>query len=274
MHVCCAAEGSASGLQMNPSSDQLSSLFLPSFSLSQQQETRAQPPPQQAKPQDSSAAQQPVVGLWDQQGSPQMSDTFGPLDSHPQHSNRKRPSESNAFSASIEATAAKRGEAAGAQPDQQGGNHQRRPSLHDTDALLLDGQLGMLENDWQLAKSLNAMSVEDGTQQKGAALGQQHKGQSSGRGTLQPNPDGSTGQQQQRQEGVRRLALSGLDLPLPSMTAQQPQARQHQNGVLPTFRPPAVAGGGCTWCLPTDPFFLYRKLQATSCGDCMAALDA
>lgn len=244
--MCCAAEGSASGLQMHQSSDQLSSIFLPSLSLSQQQETRQQPPPQQPNPQASSAAaQQPVVGLWDQQGSPPMSDTFGPLDSHPQQSNRKRPSESNAFSASIEATAAKRGEASGAQPDQQGGPHQRRSSLHDTDALLLDGQLGMLENDWQLAKSLNAMSVEDGTQQKGAAPGQQDKGQPSGRGTPQPNPEDSNGQQQ-RQEGVRRLALSGLDLPLPSMNAQQVHAGQHQIGVPPTFRPPAVAGGGCT----------------------------
>ena len=246
MPVCCAAEGSASGLQMHPSSDQLSSIFLPSFSLSQQQETRQPPPPQQPKPQASSAAApQPVVGLWDQQGSPPLSDTFGPLDSHPQQSNRKRPSESNAFSASIEATAAKRGEASGAQPDQQGGSHQRGPSLHDTDALLLEGQLGMLENDWQLAKSLNAMSVEDGTQQKGAAPGQQHKEQPSGRGTSQPTPADSNGQQQ-RQEGVRRLALSGLDLPLPSMAGQQPQAGQHKPGAQPTFRPPAVAGGGCT----------------------------
>ena len=242
MHVDCAAEGSASGLQMHPSSDQLSSLFLPSFSLSQQQDMRQQQPTSQAS---SAAAQQPVVGLWDQQGAPQMSDTFGPLDSHSQQSNRKRHAESNAFSASIEATAAKRGEATGAQLDQQGRDHQRRPSLHDTDALLLDGQLGMLENDWQLAKSLNAMSVEDGTQQKGAAPGQQHKGQPAGQGTLQPGPDDST-RQQQRQEGVRRLALSGLDLPLPSMAAQQPQAGQHQTGEPPAFKPPAVAGGGCS----------------------------
>ena len=271
--MLCTAEGSASGLQLHPSSDQLSSLFLPSFSLSQQQDTRQQPPPQQPQPQASSAAaQQPVVGLWDQQGSPQMSDTFGPLDSHPQQSSRKRASESNAFSASIEATAAKRGEAAGAQPDQQGASHQR-PCLQDTDALLLDGQLGLLENDWQLAKSLNAMSVEDGTHQKGATPGQPRRGQPSGRGTLQTNPDDSTGQQHQR-EGVRRLALSGLDLPLPSMTAQQLQAGQHQTGVPPTFRPPAVAGGGCTSCLPTHPFLLRTKLQATSCGNCVAALDS
>ena len=166
------------------------------------------------------------------------------------------PSESNAFSASIEATAAKRGEAAGVQPQlqQQAGQHRQPPQQHqqlraglqDSEALLLDGQLGLLDSDWHLAKSLNNLSVEEDVKESGQAHGQTQQA------PRNAGPQGNAPQAagQRRPEGVRRLAMSGMDLPLPTLDGQQPHKQEqppHESGASGQ---PAGEGflAGCCYC--------------------------